>query len=77
MLVSPLPVVHLALFQHPLAVADDGMEDLLPAEHLCLEQLDTGDMCYIQGHNQSNPHRNMVVFIHLAKPSTLSHLKGL
>lgn len=34
-----LPVVQWTLVQHVMAVADDRVQDLLPAEHLCLEQL--------------------------------------
>lgn len=34
-----LPVIHLSLIQHTMAITDDGVQNLLPAEHLCLEQL--------------------------------------
>ena len=37
--VMPLPVIHLALLQHPLTVANNGVEDLLTTKHLSLEQL--------------------------------------
>lgn len=33
------PVIHLPLVQHMMAIADNGVENLLPAEHFCLEQL--------------------------------------
>ena len=34
-----LPVIHLSLVQKAMSITDDGVEDLLPAKHLCLEQL--------------------------------------
>lgn len=34
-----LPVIHWSLVQHTMAIIDDGVQNLLPAKHLCLEQL--------------------------------------
>lgn len=32
-----LPVIYLTLLQHSLSITNDGMENLLSTEHLCLE----------------------------------------
>lgn len=34
-----LPVIHLSMLKHMLSITDDGVKDLLSAEHLCLKQL--------------------------------------
>lgn len=34
-----LPVIHMSLVQHTMAITDDRIQNLLPAKHLSLEQL--------------------------------------